>query len=301
MSLPPSAMKTEAKKRYSSGFTLTEGELRRLHEVLVQQIKKTPIGDEFRTSYELKYRNGSVAYPTSLDDVLAQENFGSAGILRLTMQVFDQDEKPAQMIGISFANADDEESYYPIAYVVSGTDRDWAFVTSSQIDERIAKIKRFSPNQFFSRKRSSLITTPLMMLITVSLVCLVFLALFSVGHRHDLQAGHQLDVLEQSWKAGTLKDPAEVVIQIARINQYRADFSRSEMILPFAAIMGIPVFLLLLGLCYLYFQPSYIFLWGDCIEAYEKRRSLGRILFVGVILAFVVGLAVNFISKKIGM
>jgi len=34
------AMKTEAKKRYNSGFELTEGELRRLHDLMVQQIKK---------------------------------------------------------------------------------------------------------------------------------------------------------------------------------------------------------------------------------------------------------------------
>src|SRR5437868_1948338 len=83
-------MKTEANRAFKCGFALNEAELRRLHEVLVLQIKRASVDEACHTSYELKYRNGSVSYPVSLDDILAQENFGSGTILRMKMGVASQ-------------------------------------------------------------------------------------------------------------------------------------------------------------------------------------------------------------------
>jgi hypothetical protein len=92
-------MKTESRRVFTCGFALTESELRRLHEVLVQQIKRTPTGDAFHATYEVKYRNGSVSHPLSVDDVLTQENFGSGSIVRLKMGVEgDGEEKTANQI-----------------------------------------------------------------------------------------------------------------------------------------------------------------------------------------------------------
>src|ERR1700728_4677073 len=108
MAQQPRTIKTESRKSYQCGFALTESELRRLHDVLVQQIKRTSIGDGFLTKYEVKYRNGSVAEPTSLDQVLSEENFGSAGITRLRMEVSDKEEDASNKIGILFCNQDEE-------------------------------------------------------------------------------------------------------------------------------------------------------------------------------------------------
>ena len=69
-------MKTEAKKTYAFGFVLTESELRRLHDLLTQQIRKTSSADTFDTIYELRFRNGSVGYPVTIDEVLNQEILG---------------------------------------------------------------------------------------------------------------------------------------------------------------------------------------------------------------------------------
>lgn len=296
MALEPRAMKTEAVQKYRTGFALTESELRRLHEVLIQQIMKTPVGDKYLTGYELKYRNGSVSYPASIEDVLAQENFGTAGITRLQIEVFDKAEKPSNKIGVQFTNVDEEENYHPISYLVSGEDRDWVFVTSSQLDERIGKIKLFSPNQIVYRKSNLLFAFPFL----ISMVLMIFALYFSVHHHVSIGA-NELNVLERNWKSGTLKDSTEVTIQAARIVLSRSDPSGFEDIWPLGVVIVVPVSLLLLSWCWIYFQPSYNFLWGDYVTAYEKRRSRGRFLLIGILLAIVVSVAANFISKKIGL
>ena len=145
-------MKTEAKQAFQCGFALNESELRRLHDVLMQQIKRTAVGDDVHTSYELKFRNGAVAYPLSVDDVLSQENFGSGSIVRLNMGVSGAGDESANRIRVEFNNVDEEASVESIKYTIFGDDRDWVFVTSSQIEERIGKLRLFVPNQLMGRK-----------------------------------------------------------------------------------------------------------------------------------------------------
>lgn len=297
----PQSLKTtkaEVKKSYQTGFALTESELRRLHEVLVQQIKKTPIGDDFVMSYELKYRNGAVSYPISIDDVLDQENFGSLGVLRFRIEIADKEEKPSNMIGVLFCNVDEDDWYLnPISSVVLGEDRDWVFLTSSQLDERIGKTRLFSLSRFFSGKRASVLSFALFSLLVLTFVTT---SLAFASHRQEHQAVVQLDALESSWKAGTLKDSAEVAIQTSRIIISRGDISTAEMLWPFGIGLFIIVVITLFSAGYKYFQPSYNFLWGDYVAVYEKRKSIGRLIFVSVILATFVGLVVSFISKRIG-
>ena len=60
-------MKTLAQRRFTDGFALTEQELRRIHDILDQQIRRVVAPDEeVSTSYELTFRNGVVSTPSSL-------------------------------------------------------------------------------------------------------------------------------------------------------------------------------------------------------------------------------------------
>jgi hypothetical protein len=208
-------MKTESKKRYTCGFKLTEGELRRLHDVLVQQIKRTPVGEEFKSRYELKYRNGSVALPSSLDEVLKQENFGSAAISRLRMDVYEKEEKSSTVIAVQFLNPDEDEWEHedPIRYAVVGDDRDWVFLTSSQLDERIGKIKLFTFSQLFS---ATVKPWAGIMIMTLILIATLTAFIFS-DHPSHIQAVRQLDSLQSDWKAGKLNSPEEAIIRATTI------------------------------------------------------------------------------------
>jgi hypothetical protein len=292
------AVKTEAKKQYRCGFALTESELRRLHDLFVQQIKRTSAGDEFQANYEIKYRNGSVGYPASLDEVLAQENSGSASVLRFKMGVSGKGAEPSNMIGVQFSNEDEDEGgyYYPaIASVVLGEDRDWAFLTSSQLDERIAKIKLFALNQIVPRR------TGLWTALGPAVALGLFLSAFLLAtRRHNLEVESGIDGIVRRWKAGALRDPVDAVLQVAQVESRRTEFSRTEVGILIAAV-SLPVVLLILGYSYQYFQPPYNFLWGDYVAVYDKRRSRGRFIFACILVASAVGVLVNFISKRLGL
>lgn len=296
MTVQRKSMKTEARRTFNCGFALAEGELRRLHDVLVQQIRRTSVADDYHASYELKYRNGSVAYPGSLDEVLEQENFGSAAIVRLWMDVSGPDENPTNRISVEFANAEDEDDE-PVKYRVTGEDRDWVFVTSSQLEERIGKIKLFAPNQLFTR--GSRIWVTFLPLALVMFVGLLFIN-FTSHHRHT-QSLKQLDSIGREWKAGVIRDPADLAIQSGRVIIDEVDAQgTAPMWVPFAMVVVI-VCLPLLSYCYIYFQPLYNFLWGDYVAIYETRRSRGRFLVVGILLTLVLGILINFLSKRIGI
>ncbi len=287
--------KTEAKKAYVFGFALTEGELRRIHEVLIQQIKRTSVGDDFENHYEVKYRNGSVTYPVSLDEVLGQENSGSAGIVRLSIEVSSKARvQPSTFIGVQFCNTDEDKDgrFSPLSYVVSGVDRDWVFVTSSQLDERLGKIKLLRPSSFFFPMSESL---ALMLAMLVGLCTFVFIL-----HNEHKQEIIQLNSIEHDWKAGTIKDPVEVVIQLGKISAARADFDPNHLIWPFMFLLGGLCLFSASAICLKYFHPPYNFVWGDYIKVYEGRQAARNFVYVALVVGLLVTIIGGIITKKIG-
>lgn len=294
MPLQGTHMKTEAKRALSSGFALPEAELRRIHDLFVQQIRRTPDSENFVSTYEIKYQNGAVGYPANLDEVLAQENFGSKSIIRLRVGVMDRAEKPSNRVEIELANARAEEGSLKesIKYLVSGDDRDWVFVTSSQLEERIGKIKRFSPGQL--QKYQNLIGVLLMLVFLIA-----FFSYLGKGTSRDTdQENSKISEIERDWMAHRITDPVEVTIRLARVHVAARDLPP---FIYFPALFPLVFFVFpVIASCYTYFAPPYTFLWGDSVGKFEKRRSVGRFLLVGVLAAAVVGVLVNVISKKIG-
>ncbi len=234
-------MRTEARKKYRSGFCLSEGELRRLHETSTQQMRRTAVGESFKTHFEVKYRNGAVATPDSLEDILAEENFGSSAILRLRMSMLNRDEEPSTCIAVQFTNTDEDDSgpSSPISYLIIGDDRDWVFITSSQIDERITKVKSFSLNELFPRMRgitSSLVAT------LFSMATLLFLMFFGI-YKQDQLTSARLRQIESAWYGGAIKDSGTLLIQITDALNSRSFIFRSFIWQP-AVLIGIPIFIL---------------------------------------------------------
>jgi hypothetical protein len=250
-------MRTEAARSFGCGFALNESELRRLHDVLVQQIKRTAVGEDAHSFYELKFRNGAVACPVSIDDVLSQENFGSGSIVRLKLDVTgSDDEKSANRIAVEFTNCDEEQetSSDGVRYRILGGDRDWVFVTSSQIEERIAKLRIFSLNQLVAGRRSVwAYTVPLLFLM------LMMVALWWSERQHVKTGVAEVQKVETDWKSGALKDPAEVIIWLEKIRITGPSIPNILIVvLPLAGIVLFPAF----GYVYTYLAPPYNFLWG---------------------------------------
>lgn len=67
-------------KLFKHGFLLNEQELRRIDNLIIQQVIKEEKGKVGR-SYSIIYKNGVVAQSNNLEDVLKEENSGSAKIV----------------------------------------------------------------------------------------------------------------------------------------------------------------------------------------------------------------------------
>ncbi|MEM7737043.1 MAG: hypothetical protein AAF267_14775 [Deinococcota bacterium] len=159
-------LKVKSSKGISKGFALYESQYRRLIDLSKEQVEKEIFEDSYVEKYKIAYENGVVAETSSIDEVLEQENFGQASIVSLQATIGNNinDDQPPKIL-LSF-DSDNSKKGSPIFYSIDGSSRDWVFVTSSLIEERIASITmpqwtllKIKPNGYMSIILLSLILT----------------------------------------------------------------------------------------------------------------------------------------------
>jgi hypothetical protein len=291
-------MKTEARQSFSHGFVLTEQELRRIADVATQQLVKVRPSPPPKTQIELRFRNGTITESDSLDDLLSLENVGAKHIVRMRISFESERDVPGRvislpdhLISLTFANTEENKDERPISYAVRGSDRDWVFVTASELEERIAKVKSFSPRRFFSHFPFSLVVT---LLFALSFMAAIY---FATRPRHYSTA----QTMETQWKAGTLRDPIEAIIiqqkSIETMEQNRTGR------LAFAQLFGIPIAITIAlsafaGLA-VYLYPPYIFCWGDYTKVFERRVQIRKYVFGVIVVGLIVGILASIIANKL--
>ena len=161
-------MKVESKNSIKAGFTLSEQELRRLVDDMKQQMVKVSEKQTLIERYEIKFKNGAIAETESLDFVLSQENLGSSSIIRLKVIIQEKEDDPDNVITTEFIKLDEEGEVGPngIKYSVLGNDRDWVFITLSELEERLGRVKKINISRFLRFEFLS----PLFMLIFIGLL-----------------------------------------------------------------------------------------------------------------------------------
>src|ERR1700743_698953 len=134
-------MEVETTRHYNDGFVLTEQSLRRLLDVIKEQIHK--LGDARAIATRLKFRflNGAIATSDSIEDLFKQENGGQAQIVDLNIE-FKEDPGNDPIVSIRFSNPRVNLGRSSISVEIRGDSRDLVFVTGSLIDERIQQTKR---------------------------------------------------------------------------------------------------------------------------------------------------------------
>ncbi len=291
-------MKTEARQSFGHGFVLTEQELRRIADVATQQLGKIPSASASKTLIELRFKNGTITETDSLDDVLSLENIGTKHIVRMRISFTSERDNPTRLIGLpehvislTFTNTEEGGDERPVSYAVRGNDRDWVFVTASELEERISKVKSLSPRTLLSHIPGSL-TLPILFLLG-----LLAATLIATTPRHYSTA----QSMEIQWKAGTLRDPIEAIIMqqksIEAMDQARGGRSI------FAVLIGVPV-ALVLGLWALvglatYLYPAYVFCWGDYTKLFERRVQIRKYVFSVVVVGLTVGILASVIANRI--
>ncbi|MDX1942065.1 MAG: hypothetical protein SFU99_15995 [Saprospiraceae bacterium] len=144
-------MKAQSARNFNFGFKLSETELRKLVSLCKDQINKSFTEIPHRETYKVAFANGTIVENLELEEVLELENHGNGKIINMDIEFVkvsneDEPQKEKAYLGISFKDKTHEfyKQAYPITTKIEGESRDWVFITSSLIQERIEKIKRKS-------------------------------------------------------------------------------------------------------------------------------------------------------------
>jgi hypothetical protein len=286
-------MRTEAFKSYKQGFSLDEQELRRLYGDALNYIEKKVQRENIQQSFEIKFENGAIAKPSKIDEVLSQENVGTKAIKRLSIILSDRadDIRYANYgIAISFDDVHNHASENPITLSVIGDERDWVFVTTSELEERIARTSSM-------RVDKKGILSVLLLLATLALIVSMWQLLGNENKRF-------FDGLREQHKAGQLTDPIDAMIRIGERQQELTSGSRMR----WPLMLSFGLLLLVSGARLIenriasflnYVFPSYIFYWGSAVAYHERRRKYLNIIFVVIILAGLVGVVSSLIANGI--
>lgn len=283
-------LNVEANKSFYHGFVLNEQELRRFNDLLLDQLKKDDEG-EIQQSFSVIFENGVVAVTDDIEEILTLENSGSAKIveLKITSTIIDKRQVLVEFINADSSNVSSEIS---IKYNISGTTRDWVFITSSLIEERIKKIKRWNVNFSTKNKKYRLFTTLSFPLI---LSFVMLFSLFTGASKRD----ELIAEIRQDYESEKLTDPIEAILRIQESGQ-----SISPETPMMYVFVGFGILLVIMLIIYFYFlklYPIYNFCWGDYLEIFEKRESsrktVNTVVIIGLFISIIGGLVANYIGN----
>jgi len=283
----------ESSKSYHFGFILTESEIRRLIDVITDQFTKINSQDQVVLRLNTTFKNGAIAETNSLDEILTQENTGSSEITRLKIEAsLENDELNG--ISVEFVNVDAEEqtNSVSIRQQVHGVSRDWVFVTSSLIEERITKLKRFALNQLGKTP----LTKVIMSLLVPGIMMLILLfATNSVTD--DMTTG--TNKVEELWKKGQLKDPVEAIIMLEKCRNNLTPLGILKKPVTVLILVSLPLILTYMFL--LKYYLVYVFCWGDYKELFEKKESIRKFVLGAVVIGLIVSVVGGLIANNMGM
>lgn len=296
-------MDVEARKSFQYGFVLREADLRRLVDTITDQFRKLGLNREPTTHFKLKFRNGVVADNLGIDDVLGQENSGPGQILRLSYTcTLANDDTPATVVSLEFVNADadEEPGYVSMRFHVFGHDRDWVFVTSSLLEERIERIRRWAANQWGSSKHRN----PFIRLAgLLSSFVLVIVVAFTMMTTMDRTTKHEVAVrqITKQWRNGAVKDPVAVILAIeeARLQDLHALPSQAFPVRPLAILFGALFALVGLGAFAVRYYPVYNFCWGEYLEWFAKREAARRFWLTVIATGFLISFLASILANRI--
>jgi hypothetical protein len=283
----------QSDKSYNQGFLITEQELRRLVDMISDQLKKVDRILEPELSYTIKFKNGVVATTEILTDIFTLENGGLGEIINFELKASTGKEKNAHEIKIEFKRENSRYFPYlkrPIEHSIKGKSRDWVFVTSSQIEERINKLKPPGISILDSARFNELIFAGCIFFI-------VFLSIVSNTFFKNNKSEYINDI-ETKWKANEITDPIEVLL-IFEKNKGSLNLEPIKYVLMFFLVLIILYFLFKMFVKKYY--PLYNFCWGDYLEEYNSKEKLRKnfiaLFVIGILVSIIGGLVANYIGK----
>ncbi len=277
-------MKTEISKQFHWGFILREAEIRRIMQACDDNAKKIS-SDDYVQKITIHLKDGSIIETQDLDEILGLENIGSKSVEKLSIEM-EQIEKENNEwnILVSFQNGYyNKKNWTSVEYEISGEQRDWVFITSSEIEERIKRCRIISLDYIAAHRWFMIIPLFLGVLVSISVSN-------HIGPEKDIA-----DSLQSAYESGTVKNAIEALIHIERIKNAR---SFVDTTLPFCIAFVTPLFIFyLLASILPKIYPSYNFYWGDYIPYFDKRKNAIRIIWIVIILGILVSIVAGIILR----
>lgn len=210
------------------------------------------------------------------------------------MHIHGKDQKD-NSISIEFHNIDSDnvDIEHSVRYNIKSKDRDWVFVTSSQIEERTAKIKRFD---FLPRSKSSSRLFNLFIPLLLTLVIMISL-LSSIPNRDNY-----LVKVKESYAKGEIKSTDQLILLIEEAKQKQIEnldlvqvFSLPGIIIGGLVVIGVLIYLYLWKL-----YPLHNFCWGDYLEVFKRKetalKTFNTVVIWGLVISIIGGVITNLIK-----
>jgi hypothetical protein len=135
-------LKTAVDRTFNHGFIIDEQELRRIHSLALQQMKRVIGEDELAEKYEVKYKNDLVTETACFDEIFSENNGGKWEVQSLTIGLGTKISQSTLWLNRPQIRLSLKKGSRPITFSVEGENRDWVHLTGSQLEDRIAKVKR---------------------------------------------------------------------------------------------------------------------------------------------------------------
>jgi len=200
------------------------------------------------------YSNGVISEIENIDSIFSFKNDGSSLINRIRLNLTDKDESYTYnyRIFMSFSNPKylSEPNNHSISFQIEGDDRDWVFITTSQLEERIKRIKSKVP------LRDKTISST----ITFSALGISFLSFYILLNEMITSGREKINAVENRWNNKEITDLGKLIIESQKVSIIDNPFTGSSslifiLVLPFIMMFGL---FPLIKLFY-YFFPRYNF------------------------------------------
>lgn len=295
------SLAVESKKTFRHGFILNEIELRRIVDLIREQARKLVGQAACKELFTIKFKNGVIAETDAIDTILLQENSGSALIVRLRYELLATADSGSCSCSVEFFDPriDEDSGSTSIKFTVRANDRDWVFVTSSQLEERIERVKRRSPGPLGER----VVLWPVAILVAFLTFFIINMAYTGANLpsylRNDYARWLSVSAeFRDEVERRRVNDPVAAMVLLEEIREKRA----SQLIKRFFEFRAEPA-----GAMWIYaifaalsvvlaavvidrYYPLYNFCWGDYLELFQRRERMRSFWLVVVGVGLIVEL-----------
>lgn len=290
-------MQTAIRKRYTDGFTLTEQDIRKFHQLLQDAAVKISGPGQSTSNIYVRTADGTIAEIKNIEELLSLDNSGEKRIdyVRLAIKSKQREEEEYPDPTAEYWSAevrfvrpeDNYERGTSMQIDVVGSSRDWVVLTAASLTERVRLIRHNSMTKALAQ--------PYVPILVLMAALAIGFVLFSLYFRSPPPYEH----LEALYKAGKVSNPIEAIIIIERSRAGKSleiiFFGMLSLLAMAAAVSAA------LPRVARWLWESHVFLWGDYVAIHRRKRNSANVFWTVVVLGLLVGVLSTYLSKAIGI